>query len=514
MVETLTHRTVKNVIYSLIGFIWPLLLSFAVTPIIVKSLGSARFGFYALLNGLPMVFTLLDFGFSYTLVKQLSENRLNHSKESLSAVFSSTSILYALLGIVGFFVLFVFKGVFGALFKINAEFISSYDLAFFVIGLTFFIQMLTVPLVQIPFSLQRQDSATKVSMLNSVFLQLGSVLVLKTGHSVMALLIVQLFSAAFLFLSYNFIWRSIAPDLKFVPKFSKGVLRTIGSEGIWVFIRNNMVNILGQLDKFVLGAMWGPTAVGYYSTAQMIPEKISSTSFSLSHVFFPVFSEVSSETQEEKNKRVKSIFRRSFSVISIITAGLTVLVLLYGYQLVRFWVNEDFANNTVKALPILALTYLLLSFGNFFQSFLSGLKELKFLAVSIMILAVVDVIFMFLLIPGYSVNGASAAYLISALPMLPFLYYIERKFLKSEKPEIFNFYCQLFGKILCVSLITFGLGRILILPYISNLTLAVSLGGITFVLYFVIFWAFGFYSKEDENLVRSYIPKFFSFLNK
>lgn len=510
MTDTLTHRTVKNSIYSLIGFVWPLLLSFVATPIIIRSLGSSRFGFYALLNSVPTIFGLLDFGLNFTFIKQLSENRTNQKDHELSVTFSTTTILYVILGIVVMSLLFLLQGSFRYWFKIPEGFISSYGLAFFVLGTAFLLQMITVPISQIPYALQRQDVSAKISIVNNTFLQVGSIVVLKTGHGILALLVMQLISASFALLSYYLAWHRIAPDLKFVPKWSKQTIQTIGREGFWVYIRNNTWNILAQLDKFVLGAIWGPAAVGYYSTAQMIPEKISSTSFSLSHLFFPIFSEVSAQ-EKEGEQRIRVIFRRSFAIISIITTGLAVLVVLYGYKLLHYWIGMDFAEKTIVTVPLLAITFLLLSFGNFLQAFLSGLKELKFLALSTLVVAVIDVVLMFILIPRYSINGAAVAYLLSAVPMLAYLYYIERKYLGSGAVDITAFYGKLFGKIFIVSSLVSVLGWLFIRPFMTNLVLVMLLGGSTFFVYLLLYWVLNFYSSEDKELIKSYILKFLEF---
>ncbi len=507
MSDTLAHRTVKNSVYSLIGFVWPLLLSFVATPIIIKSLGSARFGFYSLLNSVPVVFGLLDFGLSYTFIKSMSEDHGSQGGRELSVTFSSTTILYAILGVVAMSLLLLLQGGFRFWFKIPDGFLSSYSLAFFILGMAFLMQMLVVPLSQIPYALQRQDISAKISLFNSTLLQVGSIFALKTGHGILSLLVIQLISAAFLFTCFYFVWHHLAPDLKFIPILSKKVVKTIGQRGFWLFIRNNMSNVLALLDRFVLGVIWGPTAVGFYSTAQMIPEKISSTSFSLSHIFFPIFSEVSSQEQEG-SQRVKVIFRRSLGIISIITSGLTILVLLYGYKLIYYWISPDFAEHTAVAVPLLAITYFLLSFGNFFQAFLSGLKELKFLALSTMILALVDVVFMFILIPRYSVNGAAWAYLLSGLPMLPFLYYIEKKYFASNKKELLAYYGKKFFKIFIVCGIIFLIARQALLPLVTNLFLTIFFGGLTFVFYLLVYWLLGFYSDEDLVLFKSYLKRF------
>jgi O-antigen/teichoic acid export membrane protein len=506
MPDNLTHRVVKKSVYSLIGFVWPLLLSFVAAPIIIRTLGSSKFGFYALLNTMLVVFGLLDFGIDYTFTKELSENRARPGGHELSLTFSSTTILYAFIGIIALLCLMLFQGAFRSLFKIPDGFISSFSLAFFIIGASFLMKMLAVSLSQIPYALQRQDIPTNISLVSNTLLEVGSIIALKTGHGVLSLLVIQLIASAFTLLSFYFTWHYLAPDLKFIPALSKKVLKTIGRQGFWVFLSNTMGNILAQLDKFVLGAMWGPAAVGYYSTAQLVPGKIYDTSFSLSSIFFPIFSEASA-LEKESEGRVKAIFRRILGFIPIIAAGLTVVVLLYGYQLVRYWVSPDFADNTAIAVPLLAVTYFLLSFGSLYRSFLNGLKALKFLAFSSMVVAMTDVVFMFLLIPKYSFNGASWAYLFSSLPMVWFLYYIERKYFRSGRREIAAFYGKVFGKILLVSAAVFLLGWFAVRPFVTNLLLTLACGGATFILYLLLFWMFGFYNLQDRQIIKTYAAR-------
>lgn len=506
MAETLTHRTVKNSIYSLIGFVWPLLLSFVAAPIIIRGLGPAKFGFFALLNTMVMLFGLLDFGISYTLIQQLSAKREQPEGQELSSLFSSTFTLYAIVGLGVFLALLLLPGAFQHLFKIPAGFISSFTLAFFILGLVFFLNMLTVPFLQIPYSLQRSDIGVKIILVSTTILEIGSILAIKTGHGILSLLVIQLVSSVFSFVCYFFVRRRLAPRLKLRLQLPRRVLATIGRQGFWVFISNTMGNILAQLDKFVLGAMWGPAAVGYYSTAQMIPEKISGTAFSMSHIFFPIFSEAAAG-QQAGEQRVKNIFRRCLGIIPVFTAGLAMLVFVYGYQLIYFWVSKDFADHAALAVRLLALTYFLLGFGSFFSSLLSGLKALKFLALSALITATTDVVFMFILIPRHGLNGASLAYLFSGLPMLGFLYYIERKYFVSGKKEILAFYGKLFLKIAVSCFAGYFLGKLLLQPLVHNLWQALLIGGFNYLLFLLSFWLFGFVSPEDEVLLKYYIGR-------
>jgi len=125
-----------------------------------------------------------------------------------------------------------------------------------------------------------------------------------------------------------------------------------------------------------------------------------------------------------------------------------------------------------------------------------------------MITALADLAFMFIFIPKHGLNGAALAYLLSAFPVLGFLYFIEHKYFASSKKEIWFFYGKLFIKIATVSFVGFLLGELLLRPLVHNLWQAVIIGGFNYVLYLLSFWLFGFMAPEDKLLVKQYSQKF------
>src|SRR3989338_3028726 len=163
--STLSHKTIKNSIYSLIGFIWPLILAFVSVPILIKALGTSQYGFLILLNTSIGFFSLLDMGFNYSFTKKLSENYEQSSEvDELNSIFSSTYITYFALCIFVFLILILFTPVIISVFKIPPGYAGSLPWIFFILGLTFFFKMLIVPTGQIPYAIQRSDVVTKISM--------------------------------------------------------------------------------------------------------------------------------------------------------------------------------------------------------------------------------------------------------------------------------------------------------------------------------------------------------------
>ncbi len=500
----LAHRTIKNSTYSFFSFIWSLMLSFLTVPFIVKGLGPSNYGLYTLLNTSLTIFLLLDFGLSYHFTKKLSEDPEHIDSGNLSSIFSTTFFSYLIIGLIVFFSLVLMQNYFLKTFKLPITSSTSIGLFFLVIGTTFLFSMITQPFYQVAYALQRVDLLAKVGMINISCVQIVSVIVVLKGHGVLALLVIQSLSSLFVFLIYLYLWRKLLPTLNLKFYFSLKHFKDITKNGFWVFLNNTLGNILTQFDKLVLGIYWGPSAVGFYSSSQTIPSKIQATASSLSLSFFPVFSMTSFSEQKYKTKM---IFRRTMRIIPVITAGLTIVAIVFSYPLMKFWINTEFADNTYIAIRYLAVTYFFLAMGSFFNSFLNGLKKLKFAAFCTLILAFSDIIFMLIFIPHYKVNGAAFAYLLSSLPVLFFLFYIEKKYLGSNTQEIVLYYGKIFLKLGAAGLLVYLVANRFYIKLATNLIYTVTIGVITFLSFLLIYWVFGFFEEEDLSLFKSYIKK-------
>lgn len=505
--STLSHKTIKNSIYSLIGFVWPLILAFVSVPILIRALGTSQYGFLILLNTSIGFFSLLDLGFNYSFTKKLSENyEQPPDVDDLNKMFSSTYITYFALGILVFFILIFFTPLITSIFKIPHDYAGSLPRIFFVLGLTFFFKMLIVPTTQIPYAIQRSDVVTKISMVNISFIQIASIVLAVKGFGVFSLMLVQLVSAIAVYLAYHTFARRALPYLRLKLHFSFITFRSVIKDGVLVTVGNFFNTVVYQLDKIVLGVLSGPSAVSYYASSQMIPEKIQGTCFSLSHLFFPIFSQL----QKNDADKVSAVFRRSIRISILITAVLTVLVLIYGYSLIFYWLGSNFADKTIIAVYYLAFTYFILSINMFIHFFLAGTKRLKTNVVFGFIIAVVDVIFMLVLIPKYQVTGAAMAFLISSLPVPLFLYYVENKYLSNGTKDIVYYYGRHMIEVILVGIIVYFVSRLFLVPLANNLFVTVVFGMLSFILYFFIYYLFGFFKDQDRYLFKEFGVKILS----
>lgn len=502
----LSHQTIKNSIYGFIGFAWPMILAFVSMPLLINGLGSEKYGHYIVMNVFVSFFSLLDFGLSYTFIKKLSENSSQEIGIEIKRIFGVTIFSYAFIGLAVLFLLIAFSSLFKILINLPNEYVASYRVLFLIIGSTFLFKMLSVAVSQVPYAIRRSDISTKVSLISISFTQISSVAVVYLGFDVMALLIVQLIATISVFFAYLFINKQLLPDLKFKIIFSFDIFKIIIKNGFWVFVSNGAGSALSQLDKLVVGALCGASSVTYYSSAQMLPEKINSTAFSLSLNFFPIFSSVTSGGDMQLAGR---LFRRGVLMIFIISFGLALPIVIFNYKLLNYWLGNEVASQSFLAVYYLVPTYILIALLGFCSQFLNGFGKIKFVAFMTASIALINIVFMYVLIPEYKIIGAAIAYLISVSPVPIIILYIENNYFNYSFRKSLIFYSKNLMKILSVSFLVYILFKNYIYELATNLFLVLFLAASSFVVYLTIYYIAGFFEKEDVKVFKDFGNKIF-----
>jgi len=498
MLQTTGGRTVKNAAYGFVSYLWPILFSFFLTPFIIHKLGVAEYGVYVLLLTVVGFFSLFNFGFMYTFVRELSaaDGSDELIRLRLRRVFGATLTVFIAIGTLSLLagIIFSFFGI--ELFNISPAHAESARLGFIFAGLVGFVNSLSLVYSQIPYALQRQDIGTNITIANITVLNVLTIGALFAGYGIATILFIQFLSGLFtLFILYRYS-RRLAPWLS--PQFHRelSVYISMGSAGGYVYLHNLSSTFLGQLDRLIISTMIGPSVLTYYSVPNSITEKIQGTVISLSGILFPLSAQLHGQGEIEKLQRV---YRRAMTIIIVLATALSVTVAVFGAKLLTYWVGPEIAAISVPLLGWLVPTYFLLAVFMPLTNFLGGIGKTKFLAFSSLSMAILNVFLLYVLLPKYGILGAAMAYFFSLLPLVGIIYYMERYYFAITDSGAF--YLRLTAKLLITSLAF----SIVALPinsfWIHNLIGVVVAGPLAILMSIALFWLFGFFSKEDQLLM-------------
>ena len=126
------------------------------------------------------------------------------------------------------------------------------------------------------------------------------------------------------------------------PRRTHGVRSMLWFGGT-VTLNGLVAYIAYNLDKVLLGRVWGPTAVGIYGRAYFLIEiPTSSLNHALGSVTFATLSRLQDDPQ-----RLKTYFLKSYSVLVSITLPMTLFCALFANEIIRVALGPKWAESAV-----------------------------------------------------------------------------------------------------------------------------------------------------------------------
>ncbi len=499
---SLSYKTLKNVSYSLVGYVWPIVFSIFVTPIVLHRLGLANYGIYVLVNTIIGFLTLLDLGLASALIKYIAEYQAAGNEEGLRKLLNSAHTLYLFIAFIGLAVFLFLGKFFLPIFHITGMTTSHIFVVFALAGAAFFVITWGYVYAAVPAALQRYDITTKLSMFQLTFFNLGMLALVIMGFQLKAIMTLYLFFNIILVLVFRYYFKQLLPGFELSFGWDRKELKKSYRFGVFAAITNLSATSLFQLDRFLIPIFLGPALLTYYTLPGNVAQKVSGVSSSLTQVLFPLSSSLFGSGEQEK---VGMVYRRTVRNLAVVAAAGSTACVLFAYPILLFWLGRDFADQGWKILIILAATHYLLSLYSPVYFCLMGLGKSKFLMYLSLFLAVVNIAFLIILVPHYGIVGAAWAYLAGVLP-IPFLAaWVEQKYLGLK--GIAAFYLKLYAKLFFTAGAVYVLVRFVLMKFAVSLYSLMAVGLLSAALYLLFYKLFGFMETEDWVLLKSFILK-------
>lgn len=369
-----------------------LALGIGTSVIIARVLGPQGKGTYSLAILLPsLLATLGNFG-----IPQASVFYVGKKKYLPGVIFANNIILSILLGIICFLIglmiiLFFRSSLFPGVAKVYLF------LALFLVPLNFFINFVNYLLL----GLQKIKEFNFVSILQSfVFLTSLSVFLLMFKFGIKAAIISNILSCSMGIVLLLYLAKRIIGN--FHLRFNKSYFKDAFKYGVKVYLGNIIGFLHYRADMFLINIFLNPIAVGFYSIATTLAEKIWLVSQSAGTVLFP---KVSSEINEQKLKEFTPSVCRNVLLITFIG---TMLLFFLGKLLIVLFYSEKFLNS-VLPFQILLIGSVTMSGWRVLANDLYGRGRPELNIYISVVSVVLNVILNIIWIPRYRIAGAAWA---------------------------------------------------------------------------------------------------------
>lgn len=397
----------RNTALNFGGLALPLLVGVAVMPTITRNLGPARYGLLGLTLALLEYSGLFDFGLGRATTKHVAE-RLESGDHEVSDLVVASVISQLAFGIAGGIMFALAAPLFtNHVFSIAPEMQGEALSVFRVLGALIPATLLLVSLRGVLEAAHRFDLSNMVRIPSSLASFLIPAIMSSMGYKLPPIM-AAFFISRMVFCTMSVIAVNKAiPSLRWTLPEDWSMVKPLLAFGGWLSISNTISPLLVYLDRFLLGAISGLSAVGYYTAPFDGVIRMLIVPGALVGALFP---SVSAMHARQDRAGITRVFGKAVRNMTLVLAVPTLILLIFGPTLLRFWLGEAFAARGGTAVRVLAYGVLINSLSYVPSSVIVALGRPDINARFHLLELVIHVPIAWWLITHFGVTGAAIAW--------------------------------------------------------------------------------------------------------
>lgn len=342
----------RNTFWNLAGSVAPMGVAAVCIPLLIKGLGTDRFGVLTLVWALIGYATLFDLGLGRALT-QLVANKLGTGEHHEIPTLVWTSLLLMLLmGLVGTVGALLFAPwlVTHAL-RVPPAMERETLYSVYLMGLSIPIVISTAALRGLLEAHQRFDLATALRVPMGIFAYAGPLMVLPFSKSLFPVVAVVVAGRTVAWIVHLLLCFKVMPTLRNRIAWHRGAMSPLMRFGGWMTVTNIIGPLMVTLDRFVIGSMLTVSAVAYYATPYEVVSKFWLIPGSLLGVMFPAFSTSFAQDRD----RAALLYSRTVKLLLLIVFPLILVTVTLANDGLRLWLGAEFAAHSTRVLQWLAV---------------------------------------------------------------------------------------------------------------------------------------------------------------
>jgi O-antigen/teichoic acid export membrane protein len=401
------RRFFVGVLWNWVGVSLNIAIGLLLSPYIARKLGSERYGIWALVFSLVEYLWFFDLGFNSSVTQFVANYRARNEPDQINRVINTGLVYFC--AVAGVFalaaVLVAGRGVaqFQIADPVNRE---DFRIMILIVGLGWAFNFPLHFFSSCLDAFQRYDHLTRTWVAQLLIRSVGCSLLLYFGFGLKELGVVvvlgQLVGNSLAMLAF----RSVFPEMRLSSVYVKfSLVKEMWNYGVHSFVANISNLLLSQGAPVMIGHFRLASFVGYYT----FPSRLLGYSVeAVTRVGFVTRSNVVEMQAKGNGKSVYNlgIFLNRYCVTLFLP--LVIFLLVFGTELLRRWVNMEFANACGPLLPVISLSTMFAVAGQFNStSMLYGLSRHDRMARGLLAEALLGVIGIWLVLPHYGILGVA-----------------------------------------------------------------------------------------------------------
>ena len=421
----------KNTVWNLLGSGAPMIVAVFCIPILIKGLGTDRFGVLTLAWALIGYASLFDLGLGRALT-QLVARKLGAGEEREIPSLAWTSLLLMLLlGLAGTATVFLISPwLVGRGLNVPAALQGETLQAFRLLGISLPFVVTTAGLRGFLEAHQRFGLINALRIPMGVFTFVGPLVVLPFSKSLVPVVGMLVAGRIAAWGAHVLLCLRVLPELGQSIAWQGSAASPLLRFGGWMMVTNVVSPLLVTLDRFLIGALVSVTAVAYYATPFEVVIKFLLIPGALMGVMFPAFSASFAQDHE----RTATLFRRCAKSLFLVLFPVMLCTVALAQDGLKVWLGAEFAQHSFRVLQILAVGVFINSLSYVPFTFLQGVGRPDLTATLHLIELPLYVGLLWWLIRTRGIEGAAIAWTTRVVIDALLLYMLSKRFLPGKSP--------------------------------------------------------------------------------
>ena len=417
----------RNSALNLIGFIVPMVVGLAAVPVITRELGAARFGILSLAFAILEYSSLFDLGLGAATTREVSA-AIARRDAGLSSLIAGSVISQVALGSIGALVLILASGpLVNGVFEIPPELRGEAVTVFRILALMIPATVVLLSLRGILEAAGRFDLSNAIRIPSSVATFLVPAVAAHYGYGLPAIVAMLLVTRVLICGVMAAAITAILPDHRWTIRASWDVMRPLFVFGGWMSLSNALSPLLVYIDRFILAALVGVAAVGYYTAPFDTVMRLLIVPASLMGAVYPT---VSARLAMGDRAGIQALYGEAIRKTFLILILPAIIIGIAGPALLKLWLGAAFASDALVAVRVLAFGVFFHAMARIPSGFINALGRPDLVAKLNVAELVVHVPIAWTLISRFGVTGAALAWTLRVILDAALLYLVSGKVLR------------------------------------------------------------------------------------
>ncbi len=427
--------TRKNAFINALGWLIPAIVLVILTPILVKKLGTDGFGVLVIIQILTGYMSILNFGFSEAIIKQIAECNNKEDEYLMQQIMHCGLVLFIIAGLLGAVAIYsTSTWLMTSILEVPASLVEESITALKIGAIVFFLQMIAEFLRGTAIGCSIFTIPNTCRIIRITLSSLMIIYVLYDGGGLDDVMWATL-AGLVIGLVINIIWMQAVSPMRIVSGKNAAIYSSLLHFGKHIFFARIASTLSSKLNQLVLGSASSISNVAFYAVPTRAADAASTILSKLLQVFFPAFSSLKSNSD---TNRIKTIYKSVMSIQLLITLPLLTLVILEGDTLLSLWISQAFSEDSGTIIIIIAISYFLSSMTNLPTYTAMSFNNPQIISKYSLWRAIIVAITVYPMIHWYGLYGAALVLLIAELLAIPFIHEATKSTLSLNIYKLFS----------------------------------------------------------------------------